>query len=80
MKVPIDPLPLCGVADSEDSKPHITSNRQWIDNERDSDGLFFSDVTRDGAGVPTENSAPMRVPVSQPLRGESMPFMDGDTL
>jgi len=80
VKVPIDPMPMCGVVDCEDGNPHITVDRLWIDNERDSNDLFFLDVTRDNAGVPTGYSAPMRVPVSQPQRGESMPFMDGDTL
>lgn len=80
VKVPIDPIPMCGVIDCEDGNPHITTERLWIDNERDSDDLFFLNVTRDITGAPTGYSLPMRVPLSQPQRGESMPFMDGDTL
>lgn len=80
VKVEIDPLGVCGTSACEDSNPHITDDRLWFDNERDTDDLFFVDVTRDAAGIPTAFSAPMRVPVSQTLRGESMPHMDGDTL
>ncbi len=38
------------------------------------------DVTRDGSSNPVSYSVAQRIPVSQVSRGESMPYMDGDTL
>lgn len=79
-KVPIDGTLVCGDPYCEYGNPHITTNRLWFDNERQTNDLFFIDVSRDGAGNPTSFSTPTRVPVSQATRGESMPFMDGDLL
>jgi len=76
----IDSTPICATVECEYGNPHITQDRLWFDNERQSYDLFFVDVTRDGTGFPTSYSAAKRIPVSQVPRGESMPYMDGDTL
>lgn len=76
----IDSTPICPTVECEYGNPHITQDRLWFDNERQSGDLFFVDVTRDGAGFPIGYSAAVRIAVSQAARGESMPFMDGDTL
>ncbi len=82
----IDYVPICPTVDCQTTNPHITQDRLWFDNERQSTDplfsvdLFFVKVTRDGAGFPTAYSSPQLVPVSQNPRGESMPYMDGDTL
>jgi len=82
----IDFVPICPTVDCQNTNPHITQDRLWFDNERQSSDplfspdLFFVDVTRNGAGLPTGYSSPQLIPVSQAMRGESMPYMDGDTL
>jgi len=82
----IDYVPICPTIDCQNSNPHITQDRLWFDNERQSTDptfsvdLFFVDVIRDGTGLPTAYSSPQLVPISQNPRGESMPYMDGDTL
>jgi len=80
----IDSSPICPtvspIVECEYGNPHITQDRLWFDNERQSNDLFFVDVTRDGAGFPTGYSAAKRVAISDISRGESMPYMDGDTL
>lgn len=76
----IDFTPICATEDCEFGNPHITQDRLWFDNERQSNDLFFVDVTRDAAGFPTAYSAAQLISVSQTPRGESMPYMDGDTL
>lgn len=76
----INSAPICTTEECEYGNPHITQERLWFDNERQSNDLFFVDVTRDGAGNPTTYSTAQRIPVSQNIRGESMPYMDGDTL
>jgi len=76
----IDSAAICATVECEYGNPHITRDRLWFDNERQSEDLFFVDVTRDGTGNPTGYSVAQRIPVSQVSRGESMPYMDGDTL
>lgn len=76
----INSSPICATDECEYGNPHITQDRLWFDNERQSVDLFFVDVTRDGSGNPIAYSTAQRIPVSQTPRGETMPYMDGDTL
>jgi len=81
IKVPINTADVCGKAKCEYGNPHITANRLWFDNERDTYNLFYLDVSRDSNGVITGYSSAKEVILNKNIdEGESMPYMDGQDL
>ena len=81
VRVPIaDPTSVCGEAACEYGNPNITAERLWFDNERQTDDIFFVDVTRDAQGVAVAFSPPARAAFSQAERGETMPHWHGGFL